>query len=81
MKLRYDISNVDLAKVTPDEADLSHLPPWAVDQVRDILRRMDYANKETGQVINPTSIVIPVDVDPADLWKHDDLGKYEVVEE
>jgi hypothetical protein len=81
MKLRYSLAKIDLGKVTPDDADLSHLPPWLRDDVRELLRRMDYANKSTGQTISPTEIVVPVEIDPSDLWKHTDLGEYEVVQE
>jgi hypothetical protein len=81
MKLRYSLGNIDLVKDDPRTVDLSHLPEWLQEDAREILCRMDYANKATGQMINAKSIDVEVDIDSADLWKHTDLGDYELVDE
>jgi hypothetical protein len=80
-KLRYSLENVDLAKVRPDSADLSHLPLWLREDARSLLRRMDIANKATNELINCRFLTVEVDIEPADLWKHEELGNYELVYE
>lgn len=79
MRVRYDISHIDLAKDDPETVDLSCTPDWLEPQVRHLLRRMDYANKKNGVVINPASFVISLPIPEGDEWKCDvDLGGGEI---
>ncbi len=82
MRVRFDMSHIDLAKDDPSTVDLSHIPDWLEPQIRDLLRNMDYANKKTGQVINIKEHMIVDIPKPAEgeEWKVD-LGGGEIVEE
>jgi hypothetical protein len=71
MRVRYDISHIDLGKDDPDTVDLSIIPTWLEPQVREFLRRMDYANKKSAMVINPTSFVVTLPIPEGDEWKYD----------
>jgi hypothetical protein len=82
MRVRYDISHIDLGKDNPDTVDLVCIPDWLEPQVRDLLRRMDYANKKGAVVINPSSFMIRLPIPEGDEWKCDvDLGGGEVVKD
>ena len=84
MKIRYDMSHIDLATDDPEKVDLTHLPEWLEPQVRGILRRMDFANKET-KADPPINIAGHIDVDVPGIgegeeWKSDlDVGGGEIV--
>lgn len=82
VKLRWKLSHIDLSRDTPESADLSHIPEWLVTPVREMLARMDYANKKNGAVVNTDAVTVDVKIDRADLWKYGpDLGDYEIVDE
>jgi len=86
MRVRYDMSCVKLGRDDPDTVDLSHIPDWLEPQIRDILRRMDYANKasKADPPINIDKFIeveIP-SVQEGDEWKFDrDIGGGEIVKD
>ena len=86
MRVRYDMSHVQLGRDDPETVDLSILPDWLESQVRDILRKMDYANKSTN-ADPPINIKDFIEVDvpgvlEGEEWKCDfDLGGGEIVKD
>jgi hypothetical protein len=80
MKVRYDMSHVDLATDNPDTVALPGIPDWLEPDVRALLRRMDYANKKNAMVVNMGSFDINLTFPDGEEWKCDmDLGSGEIV--
>jgi hypothetical protein len=82
VRVRYDMSHVQLGRDDPDAIDLSHLPDWLEPQIREVLRSMDHANKATNadppiNIKNHLEVDIP-DVAEGEEWKFD-IGGGEIV--